>query len=107
MIVAKGANTIEAEFGFTNDKSVNFFLGKGERQVTSFVDQLIARSISGLNFGLMLALASIGLSLIYGTTGLANFAHAEIRHVRRRHGADVRGVPGLPAVAGVPARHRR
>ena len=25
----------------------------------------------------MLALASIGLSLIYGTTGLANFAHAE------------------------------
>ena len=77
VIVAKGANTIQAEFGFTNNKSVNFFLGKGERQVTSFVDQLIARSISGLNFGLMLALASIGLSLIYGTTGLANFAHAE------------------------------
>jgi neutral amino acid transport system permease protein len=77
VIVTKGANSIEAEFGYTNDKSVNFFLGKGERQVTSFVDQLIARSISGLNFGLMLALASIGLSLIYGTTGLANFAHAE------------------------------
>ena len=71
VIVAEGANAIHAEFGFTDDKSVNFFLGKGERQVTSFVDQLIARSISGLNFGLMLALASIGLSLIYGTTGLA------------------------------------
>ncbi|HUG49925.1 MAG TPA: branched-chain amino acid ABC transporter permease [Terrimesophilobacter sp.] len=72
----KGA-TIEAEFGLTNNKSVNFFLGEGVRQVTSFTDQLIARTISGLNFGLMLALASIGLSLIYGTTGLANFAHAE------------------------------
>ena len=32
---------------------------------------------SGLRLGLLLALASIGLSLVYGTTGLSNFAHAE------------------------------
>ncbi|MGN6743376.1 MAG: ABC transporter permease subunit, partial [Amnibacterium sp.] len=32
---------------------------------------------TGLLLGLLLALASIGLSLIYGTTGLSNFAHAE------------------------------
>ena len=32
---------------------------------------------SGIRLGLLLALASIGLSLIYGTTGLSNFAHAE------------------------------
>lgn len=31
----------------------------------------------GLLFGLLLALAAIGLSLIYGTTGLSNFAHSE------------------------------
>jgi neutral amino acid transport system permease protein len=31
----------------------------------------------GLLLGLLLALASIGLSLVYGTTGLSNFAHAE------------------------------
>ena len=38
----------------------------------------IAQSIAqGLRLGLLLALASIGLSLIYGTTGLSNFAHAE------------------------------
>ena len=78
VIVAQGSNVIEAEFGLTNNKSVNFFLGEGVREVTSFTDQLISRAISGLNFGLMLALASIGLSLIYGTTGLANFAHAEL-----------------------------
>jgi branched-chain amino acid transport system permease protein len=77
VIVAKGANTIQAKFGFTNEKSVNFFLGKGERQVVSFCDQMNCRAISGLNYGLLLALASIGHSLIYGTTGLANFAHAE------------------------------
>ena len=31
----------------------------------------------GLLLGLLLALAAIGLSLVYGTTGLSNFAHAE------------------------------
>lgn len=33
--------------------------------------------LQGTIFGLLLALASVGLSLIYGTTGLSNFAHAE------------------------------
>jgi len=32
---------------------------------------------NGIIFGLLLALASVGLSLIYGTTGLSNFAHGE------------------------------
>lgn len=32
---------------------------------------------TGLLLGLLLALASIGVSLIYGTTGLSNFAHGE------------------------------
>lgn len=32
---------------------------------------------NGLVFGLLLALASVGLSLIYGTTGLSSFAHGE------------------------------
>ncbi|WP_206055753.1 branched-chain amino acid ABC transporter permease [Nocardioides sp. GY 10127] len=39
--------------------------------------QLIQSVVQGLRLGLLLALASIGLSLIYGTTGLSNFAHAE------------------------------
>ncbi len=32
---------------------------------------------SGIIFGLLLALASVGLSLIYGTTGLSSFSHGE------------------------------
>jgi neutral amino acid transport system permease protein len=40
-------------------------------------DRIIRSTFSGLRLGLLLALASIGLSLIYGTTGLSNFAHAE------------------------------
>lgn len=44
---------------------------------TSKVDELIQSTVNGLRLGLLLALASVGLSLIYGTTGLSNFAHAE------------------------------
>jgi branched-chain amino acid transport system permease protein len=33
--------------------------------------------VAGLIFGALLALASVGLSLIFGTTGLSNFAHGE------------------------------
>ncbi|MEY4397239.1 MAG: hypothetical protein RLZZ40_995 [Actinomycetota bacterium] len=58
--------------------AMNYFIGKGERHTVNMTDQVIQRLISGLNFGLMLALASVGLSLIYGTTGISNFAHAEM-----------------------------
>lgn len=43
----------------------------------TFSDYLIQSAANGVRLGLMLALASIGLSLIYGTTRLSNFAHAE------------------------------
>jgi branched-chain amino acid transport system permease protein len=78
IIVVKGSSSIQAEFGLTNNKSVNFFLGAGVRETTSFLDQFIQRSFTGLSFGLLLALAALGLSLIFGTTGLNNFAHAEM-----------------------------
>ncbi len=44
---------------------------------TSFLDEFLQSSVNGIRLGLLLALASVGLSLIYGTTGLSNFAHAE------------------------------
>lgn len=78
VIVAKGGAEITAEFGLTKVKSVNFFLGEGVRSTVSFFDQFVNRFVNGLNFGLLLALAAIGMSLIFGTTGLSNFAHAEM-----------------------------
>jgi branched-chain amino acid transport system permease protein len=39
--------------------------------------RLAQQATSGLVFGVLLALAAVGLSLIYGTTGLSNFAHGE------------------------------
>src|SRR3546814_15836375 len=34
--------------------------------------------VLGINFGLIIAMMAIGLSLIFGTTGHVNFAHAEM-----------------------------
>ena len=70
--------SFEVEFGLTGTKIMNLFLGEGERVTVSFIDQLLSRLVGGLNFGLLLALASMGAALIYGTTRLSNFAHAEM-----------------------------
>jgi len=78
VVVQDGQATVTAEFGLTNRKAVNFFLGEGQRVTTDIGAQVLIRVVNGLNFGLLLALAAIGLSLIFGTTGLSNFAHAEM-----------------------------
>lgn len=76
--VLEGGATQEVEFGLTDRVAKNFFIGEGERNTTSLFDQLIARLVYGINFGLMLGLASVGVSLVFGTTGLSNFAHGEM-----------------------------
>ncbi|WP_344776334.1 branched-chain amino acid ABC transporter permease [Gryllotalpicola kribbensis] len=49
-----------------------------EKQSGDFGRRIWPALATGLIFGLLLALASIGVSLIYGTTGLNNFAHGEL-----------------------------
>lgn len=71
-------NVKEVEMGNGGRETMNFFIGEGQRNVTSFFDQLVQRIVGGLSFGLMLALAAVGLTLVYGTTGISNFAHAEM-----------------------------
>ncbi len=77
-IAVSGENPISVQYGSQFFQPANFFLGEGERQTTGLAAQFTERLMNGINFGLMLALASIGLSLIFGTTGLTNFAHAEM-----------------------------
>jgi branched-subunit amino acid ABC-type transport system permease component len=40
--------------------------------------KVVQNAINGIFLGLLLALAALGLSLIFGTTGLTNFAHGEL-----------------------------
>jgi neutral amino acid transport system permease protein len=44
----------------------------------SRLDLLLNLFVSGIRFGLIVGLCAVGLSLIYGTTGLVNFAHGEL-----------------------------
>lgn len=59
------------------DRFVTFPIGDKVTAGSKFVEagQLL---IGGLVFALLLAMASLGLSMIFGTTGLTNFAHGEL-----------------------------
>lgn len=61
----------------TSNANRNFRFVGAEVQTASFTDRFLQRLVAGLIFGSLLALASVGLSLIFGTTGLSNFAHGE------------------------------
>ena len=54
-----------------------FILGEGNRETTGTAERALQLFVRGLQFGLVIAMGAIGLSLIFGTTGLTNFAHAE------------------------------
>lgn len=77
-VAVDGENPLPVAYGSQFFAPANFFLGEDVRETASFMSQFVERLTNGVNFGLMLALASIGLSLIFGTTGLTNFAHAEM-----------------------------
>lgn len=63
----------------SQQRNVLFPLGAGRtRAVQSTTARATQLAVEGLNFGLIIALAAVGLSLIYGTTGLVNFAHGEL-----------------------------
>jgi branched-chain amino acid transport system permease protein len=51
--------------------------GEGSGGDTTF-NRALRLSVEGLRFGLVIAMCAIGLSLIFGTTGLVNFAHGEM-----------------------------
>ena len=73
------SNPRTVTFSQTSNLSVIFAFGKGiVVQQQDFGQNLLNRLVAGLSFGLLLALASVGLSLIFGTTGLTNFAHGEM-----------------------------
>ncbi len=59
-------------------KAVIFRLGEAVGSSVSRVERFANLFFSGLRFGSILALCSVGLSLVFGVSGLVNFAHGEI-----------------------------
>jgi neutral amino acid transport system permease protein len=58
-------------------RTVLFAIGEAG-EVAGFGDRFVIQALTGLRFGLIIAITAIGLSLIFGTTGLVNFAHGEL-----------------------------
>ena len=102
-VMEEGGAEQSVEVGQSGSVTKNFFIGEGERIVVSLFDQVVARVIYGLNFGLMLGLAAVGLSLVFGTTGLSNFAHAEMVTFGAIAAFFLGGVLGLPIWIAIPA----
>jgi len=70
--------TRQVTVGTTSTVNVLFPLGEATTSTVSIWDTIFTRLVYGLIFGLLLALAAIGISLIFGTTGVNNFAHGEM-----------------------------
>lgn len=51
---------------------------KPQNVLAGWLDQLPQLLVEGIKFGSIIAITAIGLSLIFGTTGLINFAHGEL-----------------------------
>jgi branched-subunit amino acid ABC-type transport system permease component len=57
---------------------VNLGLEDGSRGAGGGGVRAVQLLVDGLRFGLLIAMCAVGLSLIFGTTGLTNFAHGEL-----------------------------
>lgn len=75
---AKGSVTIVQDLFSTNEKRVVFFTGEASGRGASEFERIMQRLADGMRLGLIIAMCSVGLSLVFGTTGLTNFAHGEM-----------------------------
>ena len=93
---------IEKDAFTTNDKLVRFFTGASASSSTSLFDKILQRSVDGVRLGLIIAICSVGLSLIFGTTGLTNFAHGEMVTFGGLMAFWLNVIIGIPLLIGAP-----
>ena len=70
-------NPLEVDVPAGRVRPALFLLGEGSSGRSTF-DAFWRAVANGLKFGLIIAMTAVGLSLIFGTTGLINFAHGEL-----------------------------
>ena len=67
-----------ATINIDSDQSVTFPIGAAGPGGTGFAAEALQLTVGGIVFSVLLAMAALGLSMIFGTTGLTNFAHGEL-----------------------------
>jgi len=70
--------TITPSSFITSTTNITFFTGESQSADQSGFEEFAQRLADGIRLGLVIAMCSVGLSLIFGTTGLTNFAHGEL-----------------------------
>ena len=75
---AKSISVINKDDFTTSVKRATFFTGSSNTSTQTLLNRMIQRGADGLRLGLVIAMCAVGLSLIFGTTGLTNFAHGEM-----------------------------
>jgi len=76
--VTAGASTRQVTISEGDTPTVPFALSDGSTGQGGGLGRIPQLLAEGLRFGLLIALCAVGLSLIFGTTGLTNFAHGEL-----------------------------
>jgi branched-chain amino acid transport system permease protein len=76
--LVEGAEALAFEVLPGQRRPLIFELGARDRASESDLDRFPQLLFEGIKFGLVIALCAVGLSLIFGTTGLTNFAHGEM-----------------------------
>jgi branched-chain amino acid transport system permease protein len=77
-VVLTGPDTRTVTVAAGRHQPVNFSLDDGSRNTGGGTVPAVQLLVDGLRFGLLIAITAVGLSLIFGTTGLTNFAHGEL-----------------------------
>lgn len=75
---AKAISIVNKDDFTTSVKRATFFTGSSNTSTQTLLNRMIQRGADGLRLGLVIAMCAVGLSLIFGTTGLTNFAHGEM-----------------------------
>lgn len=75
---AKSISIVNKDDFTTTVKRATFFTGSSNTSSQTLLNRIIQRGADGLRLGLVIAMCAVGLSLIFGTTGLTNFAHGEM-----------------------------
>lgn len=81
--------------------TVLFPIGPGAEK-TPILDQSVQLLADGLILGIIIALAALGLNLVFGTTGLTNFAHGELLTLGGLLTYFFSAIVGLPVFAAIP-----
>ena len=83
-----------------SDVFVTFPIGDEPAGGTGWATQAMQLAVGGVVFSVLLAMGALGLSMIFGTTGLTNFAHGELITFGALVAYGVDALPGTISLGG-------